>query len=72
MLKGSIVALITPFDELGKLDLVALERLLTFHKESGTEGLVLCGSTGEGSTLSFEEKLLVFQTAKKTLSGKIV
>ncbi|MDN3506085.1 MAG: 4-hydroxy-tetrahydrodipicolinate synthase [Simkaniaceae bacterium] len=71
MLKGSIVALITPFDEFGNLDLIALEKLLAFHKESKTEGLVLCGSTGEGSTLTKDEKLLIFQRAKKILGGKI-
>ena len=71
MLRGSIVALITPFDERGKIDIPALEKLIHWHLESGTDGLVLCGSTGEGSALSKEEKLLVFQTAKKIAGGKI-
>lgn len=71
MLKGCIVALITPFDELGKIDFPALERLLAFHKESKTEGLVLCGCTGEGGTLNSDEKLLIFQTAKKVIGKKM-
>jgi 4-hydroxy-tetrahydrodipicolinate synthase len=71
MLKGSIVALITPFDQKGAIDIPALEKLLFWHLESGTEGLVLCGSTGEGTSLSSSEKFLIFQTAKRIVGGKI-
>jgi len=71
MFKGSIVALITPFDETGKIDFFALKGLLHWHLEEGTDGLVLCGTTGEGSALSKEEKLLIFQMAREIAGGKI-
>lgn len=69
--RGSYVALITPFDHGGKVDIPTLEGLLYWHLEAKTDGLVLCGSTGEGATLSSQEKLLIFQTAKKIVGEKI-
>ncbi|NGX37481.1 MAG: 4-hydroxy-tetrahydrodipicolinate synthase [Chlamydiae bacterium] len=67
----SIVALITPFDNEGKVDLDSLQRLIQWHIEEGTDGLVLCGSTGEGSLLSTEEKCAIFQRAAEVGKGKI-
>ena len=60
---GSIVALITPFVD-GKLDLVAFERLLKWH-DTASDALVVTGSTGEGPLLSLEEKVTLWQLAKK-------
>lgn len=54
MLKGSIVALLTPFKS-GKLDRDAFARLVEWQIKEGTEGLVPCGTTGESPTLSHEE-----------------
>ena len=54
MFKGSIVALITPFKN-GKVDELKLKELVRFHEESGTHGIVPCGTTGESPTLTTEE-----------------
>ena len=51
MFTGSIVALVTPFDEAGEIDFRALETLVRFHLEAGTAGLVVAGTTGESATL---------------------
>lgn len=60
MFQGSIVALLTPFTEDGRIDLAALETLVSFHRDAGTHGLVVAGTTGESATLEdreFEELL---------------
>ncbi|HEX9604276.1 MAG TPA: dihydrodipicolinate synthase family protein, partial [Myxococcales bacterium] len=50
-LRGSFVALVTPFRD-GKVDEPALRSLLRWQLEKGTDGLVPCGTTGEGATLA--------------------
>lgn len=67
---GLYTALITPFKE-GRLDLTGLETLLERQKQSGVKGVVLFGSTGEGSTLSREEKELILKATKKKLGSCI-
>ena len=67
----SIVALVTPFDDKGEVDLPSLESLIRWHIEEGTDGLVLCGTTGEGSLLSAEEKCGIFQKAVEVGKGNI-
>lgn len=54
MFTGSMVALITPFKD-GKIDWQSLEALVDFHIQSGTHGIVPCGTTGESATLSHQE-----------------
>ena len=54
-IRGSIVALVTPMQADGSLDLVALDRLIDWHVESGTHALVIVGTTGESATLSVQE-----------------
>ena len=54
MFKGSITALITPFKN-GEIDWPAFEKLVEWQIESGTDGLVPCGTTGESPTLSHDE-----------------
>jgi 4-hydroxy-tetrahydrodipicolinate synthase len=56
LLKGSWVALVTPFDSSLKIDFAALEKLVKMHMEAETDGLLLCGTTGEAATMSFAEK----------------
>ena len=46
MFDGSIVALVTPFTDQGEVDVSALRRLVDFHLEQGTKGLVIAGTTG--------------------------
>lgn len=58
MFKGSIVALITPFIN-GAVDEETLRQLVEFQIENGTDGIVACGSTGEASTLDYDEHMKV-------------
>jgi 4-hydroxy-tetrahydrodipicolinate synthase len=55
MFHGSIVALVTPMDDQGRIDLDALRRLVDFHLSSGTNGIVVAGTTGESATLAKDE-----------------
>lgn len=73
-MRGSIVALVTPLSQ-GKVDLEALRTLVAWHAQKSTDGLVIAGSTGEGSLLSAEERQEVFRTAveeNKTTSHPMV
>ena len=51
-IQGSLVAIVTPMTELGALDLRTFDRLLDWHIESGTDAIVVVGTTGESATLS--------------------
>ena len=70
MLKGSMPALVTPFDH-GKLDLKTLENLVDWHIEQGSHGLVPVGTTGESPTLTHEEHEIVVSTVVKKVNGRI-
>ncbi len=54
-LRGSLVAIVTPMSEDGSLDLDAFDRLVDWHVDAGTSGIVVVGTTGESATLSTEE-----------------
>ncbi len=69
MFTGSMVALITPFQD-GKVDYKTLDELIEFHLESGTDGIVPVGTTGESPTLSHEEHKKVIERVVKTVGGK--
>jgi len=70
MLKGSIVALITPFDgeNLSEDNYI---KLINYHLESGTDGVVPGGTTGESPTLSHNEHKKIIEIAVKECKGKI-
>ena len=70
MFKGSIVALITPFRD-GQVDENALRKLVNWHVEQGTDGIVPCGTTGESPTLSHDEHNRVVEIVVKEVSGRI-
>ena len=70
MLKGSIPALVTPFAN-GRLDLDALKKLVDWHIDQGSHGLVPVGTTGESPTLSHEEHDLVVETVVKQSAGRV-
>ncbi|MGY0372586.1 4-hydroxy-tetrahydrodipicolinate synthase [Clostridium sp. JNZ J1-5] len=55
LFKGSGVALVTPFKN-GEVDFKKLEELLNWHVESGTDAIIICGTTGEASTMTETEK----------------
>lgn len=71
MIKGSIVALVTPFTKKGKVNYRKLKELLNFHLLNKTDGVLLFGTTGEGSTLSFKEKVKIGKVSIKFIKNKI-
>ncbi len=70
MLKGSIVALITPFQN-NTLNEDVYRKLIHYHLENGTNGIVPGGTTGESPTLSHDEHKKIIEIAVKECSGKI-
>ncbi|NLM18316.1 MAG: 4-hydroxy-tetrahydrodipicolinate synthase [Candidatus Riflebacteria bacterium] len=70
-LKGSWVALATPFKENGDIDLKALDRLLELHIQSKTDGIVICGTTGEAPSLNHDERKLIMQRAREATKGTV-
>lgn len=71
MLHGSLVALVTPMLEDGTIAWDALERLIDYHIASGTDGLVVAGTTGEASTLTMKEQATLFKQAVAMAGGRI-
>jgi 4-hydroxy-tetrahydrodipicolinate synthase len=65
-----LTAMITPFDERGEIDLEEAARLARFLVDQGNDGVVVAGSTGEGTALSDDEKLALFSAVKKGLNGR--
>ncbi|HLD95095.1 MAG TPA: 4-hydroxy-tetrahydrodipicolinate synthase [Alphaproteobacteria bacterium] len=61
-----MVALVTPFRN-GQVDEAALEKLLNWHQEQGTQAVVLAGSTGEGNLLTFSERARILGLARDIL-----
>ncbi len=71
MFRGSYVALITPMDQSGKIDYPALKKLVEFHKQHGSHGLVSVGTTGESATLPFDEHIEVVKKTVEYADGEI-
>lgn len=69
-LKGVYTALITPFKN-GALDEAGLKRMIEFQLQGGVDGIVPCGTTGEASTLSYEEHERVIELTVKFVNGKV-
>lgn len=70
MFKGSMVAIVTPFKK-GKVDEKALEELIEWHIKEGTHAIVPCGTTGEASTLDYEEHYRVIEITVKVVNKRI-
>ena len=70
-LQGSLVALVTPMLENGSLDFHALEALLEWHLESGTNGIVSVGTTGESATVSVPEHLKIINKTINFVDGRV-
>lgn len=70
-LEGSIVALITPFNEDGSVNFDQLERLLEFHVENGTDAILTLGTTGESATMTDEEDNSVVKFVVDHIAGRI-
>jgi len=71
MIKGSIVALVTPMTQNGEIDLPTLDHLLEWHIQEGTDGIVAVGTTGESPTLSMEENSAAVDHVVKAVNGRI-
>lgn len=68
---GSGVALITPFDENGDVNYSRLREILEFHVINHTDAIIVTGTTGEGSTLSDEEKISVIEFTVDIINSRI-
>lgn len=71
MFQGTFVAIVTPFLEDGSLDETGLRRLVDFHVQAGTTGLVPCGTTGENPTFTLEEHTRVVRTVVEAAAGRL-
>lgn len=71
MFRGSLVALVTPMTESGDVDHVAFGRLLDWHAREGTDGVVICGTTGESPTVSASEAAELLQIAVQRIGGRM-
>lgn len=71
MFSGSIVAIVTPMNVDGSVDFKALDRLVEFHVDNRTDGIVAVGTTGESSTLSVDEHLEVVRRVIKTARKRV-
>ncbi len=71
MLQGSFVAIVTPMQEDGALDLEALRSLIDFHVDQGTDAIVVVGTTGESPTVDFDEHCLLIRTTVEHTAGRI-
>lgn len=70
LFRGSGVALVTPFNNAG-VDFVQLENLLNWHIQSGTDAIIVCGTTGEPSTMTEDEKKSVIKFAVEKVDKRI-
>ena len=69
MFSGSIVALVTPMHPSGGIDYEGLERLINFHRDAGTEGVLIAGTTGESATLTRREHIELIERACELAGG---
>lgn len=70
-LRGSIVPMVTPFSPDGAFDEKALANLIDFQIENGSHGISVCGTTGEPSSLSIEEREHVMEVAHRAVKGRV-
>lgn len=71
MFRGSYVALATPFTDDFQVDTEAYGRLIDFHLDQGTDGIVPCGCTGEAATLSHDEQQQCIRFAIERVAGRV-
>jgi 4-hydroxy-tetrahydrodipicolinate synthase len=68
---GSLVALVTPFDGNNRVDYTSLKRLIDFHVDQGSNGLVIAGTTGESATLASSEHIELIGQAVEIADGRL-
>ncbi len=71
MFSGSLVALVTPFDGDNRVDYTSLKRLIEFHVEKGSDGLVIGGTTGESATLARSEHVELIERSVEIADGRL-
>src|SRR5687767_12718360 len=71
MITGSLVAIITPMHEDGRLDLARFRELIDWHAAEGTDGIVVVGTTGESPTVNFDEHKELIRIAVQHSRGRI-
>ena len=71
MFYGSLVALVTPFDGSNRVDFASLKRLIDFHVEQGSNGLVIAGTSGESPTLKRSEHIELIGRSVEIAAGRI-
>lgn len=71
MLQGSLVAIVTPMFDDGSLDLDALRKLIDWHIDAGTDGIVIVGTTGESPTVDVNEHCLLIKTTVEQVAGRV-
>ena len=71
MIQGSYVAIVTPFHEDGSVNFEKLKELCLWHVQSGTDGIVALGTTGESSTMTHEEDEAVVKCVMDAVGGRI-
>jgi 4-hydroxy-tetrahydrodipicolinate synthase len=71
MIKGSIVALVTPMNPDGSLNKAALQELVEFHIEQGSDAIVAVGTTGESATLDYQEHCQVIGWVVEQVKGRL-
>ena len=71
LIEGSFVALITPMNADGTIDLEGFRTLIQFHEENGTSAILFMGSTGEVSMLSQEERHAIVRETMKFRTGNL-
>ena len=71
MFRGSLVALVTPMTESGDVDFVAFGRLLDWHAREGSDGVIICGTTGESPTVTTAEAAELLQIAVQRVGGRM-
>lgn len=68
---GSGVAIVTPFKENGDVNFDALERMIDFQINNSTDAIIICGTTGEASTLTDDEQIDTIACAVKAAAGRV-
>ena len=71
MIKGSIVAIVTPMNADGSLDFEGLNQLIDWHIAEGTDSIVIAGTTGESATVSVEEHCALIKATVAHAKGRI-
>jgi len=71
MIKGSIVAIVTPMFDDGSLDKDSLRKLIDWHVAEGTDGIVIVGTTGESATVNPDEHVELIKLAVEHVAGRV-